>query len=55
MGFKGLAITDALDMDGVTNYHKPGEIELMALLAGNDILLLTRNIPPSLYRKLKRL
>ncbi|OQC38448.1 MAG: putative lipoprotein YbbD precursor [Bacteroidetes bacterium ADurb.Bin041] len=50
MGFKGLAITDALDMDGVTNYHKPGEIELMALLAGNDILLLTRNIPLALQK-----
>ncbi len=45
MGYKGLVVTDALDMEGVTNYHKPGDIELMALLAGNDILLLPLNIP----------
>jgi len=45
LGFEGLIITDALDMDGVTNYHKPGDIELMALMAGNDILLLPLDIP----------
>ncbi len=40
MGFDGLIVTDALDMKGVTKNNKPGEIELLALLAGNDILLL---------------
>jgi len=45
LGFKGLAITDALDMNGVTNYHKPGDVELLAFLAGNDILLLPLDIP----------
>jgi beta-N-acetylhexosaminidase len=44
LGFKGIVITDALDMQGVTKYHKPGEIELKALEAGNDILLLPQNI-----------
>lgn len=39
MGFKGLVITDALNMRGIANAEKPGEIELRALLAGNDILL----------------
>ena len=38
--FKGLAITDALEMKGVANYFKPGELEVMALEAGNDILLM---------------
>lgn len=52
LAFKGLAITDALDMNGVTNYHKPGNIELMAFLAGNDILLLPLDIPGAL-RKIK--
>ena len=42
--FDGLIITDALDMKGVANYYKPGEIELKALLAGNDILLLPQNV-----------
>jgi len=50
LGFEGLVVTDALDMDGVTNYHKSGDIELMALLAGNDILLLPRNIPLALKK-----
>jgi beta-glucosidase-like glycosyl hydrolase/CubicO group peptidase (beta-lactamase class C family) len=44
LGFKGFAITDALDMQGVAKFFKPGEIELKALLAGNDILLLPQHI-----------
>ena len=44
MGFKGFVITDALDMKGATKYSKPGEIEVKALLAGNDILLLPKNL-----------
>lgn len=42
--FKGLSVTDALDMKGVTNYFKPGEIEKRAFGAGNDILLLPLDI-----------
>lgn len=38
--FEGLIITDALDMKGASNYLKPGELELAALMADNDILLL---------------
>ncbi len=45
LGFDGLIITDALIMKGVTKHHKPGEIELKALLAGNDILLCPTNVP----------
>lgn len=43
--FNGLVITDALDMDGVTKYVNPGEIEVRAILAGNDILLLSKDVP----------
>ncbi len=39
LGFKGLIFTDALNMKGVAKADKPGEIELRALLAGNDVLL----------------
>lgn len=39
MGFQGLVFTDALNMKGIANAAKPGEIELRALLAGNDVLL----------------
>ncbi len=43
LGFEGLVITDALDMKGVTSHYKPGEIEVEAFKAGNDILLLPQN------------
>ncbi len=45
LGFKGLIVTDALDMQGVRKYFKNGEIALMALKAGNDILLLPQDLP----------
>ena len=45
MGFKGLIFTDALNMKGVSDYNKPGELELKAIQAGNDILLITENVP----------
>lgn len=48
LGFNGLIVTDALDMKGVTKHHKPGDIEVQALLAGNDILLLPANIPKAI-------
>ncbi|MDD4602790.1 MAG: glycoside hydrolase family 3 N-terminal domain-containing protein [Bacteroidales bacterium] len=44
LGFKGFVITDALDMQGVTKYFPPGEIEVKALQAGNDILLLPKDV-----------
>lgn len=44
MGFQGLIITDALDMKGVSNFFSSGELELRALLAGNDILLLPEDV-----------
>ncbi len=50
LGFNGLIVTDALDMKGVTKYHKAGEIELQALLAGNDILLLPADVPKAIKR-----
>ncbi len=39
LGFRGLVFTDALNMKGVAKADKPGEIELRALLAGNDVML----------------
>ncbi|MCH2021348.1 MAG: serine hydrolase [Saprospiraceae bacterium] len=45
LGFKGLVFTDALSMKGVTKHFKEGEVDLKALLAGNDILLMTQDIP----------
>ncbi len=45
MGYKGLVMTDALDMKGVTKHFAKGEAEAEALLAGNDLLLLSEDIP----------
>ncbi|MFL6466622.1 MAG: sodium:solute symporter family transporter, partial [Pyrinomonadaceae bacterium] len=38
-GFKGLIVSDALDMSGLTIYFRPEESGVRALLAGTDILL----------------
>lgn len=48
MGFNGLVFTDALNMLAVTRYHKPGELELKALQAGNDILIFSEHIPEAI-------
>lgn len=42
--FKGLTITDALEMKAVSKKFEPGMLELEAFKAGNDILLLSENI-----------
>lgn len=43
LGFKGLIISDAMDMKGVVKYFKDGQADLMAVIAGNDILELSQN------------
>lgn len=40
MGFKGLIITDALDMNAITNQFGKGQAPLQSFLAGTDILLM---------------
>lgn len=50
MGFRGLIWTDALNMKGVAKYYKPGELELAALQAGNDILLCSGSVPEGIRR-----
>ena len=45
MEFNGLVFTDALNMKGASNFKKPGEIDLAAFLAGNDVLLISESIP----------
>ncbi len=45
LGFNGLIFTDALNMKGASDFMKPGEIDLEAFLAGNDILLFPENVP----------
>src|SRR6185295_7486508 len=45
LGFHGLVITDALNMKGVTDYFLPGVVDVTALLAGNDMLLFSQDVP----------
>lgn len=45
LGFNGLVFTDALNMKGAANFDEPGAIDLAAFLAGNDILLISENVP----------
>ena len=45
MGFKGLVISDALNMKAVANlYPEPGELEWQAFQAGNDILCFSDHV-----------
>jgi beta-glucosidase-like glycosyl hydrolase/CubicO group peptidase (beta-lactamase class C family) len=45
LNFKGLVFTDALNMKGAADLYPPGEIEVRALMAGNDVLLMPSDIP----------
>ncbi|MDC8004184.1 glycoside hydrolase family 3 N-terminal domain-containing protein [Aureisphaera galaxeae] len=45
LGFNGLIFTDALNMKGAADFKQPGEIDLAAFLAGNDVLLISENVP----------
>jgi len=53
MGFKGLIITDGLNMKGAADYSTSSEIDLAAILAGNDLLLIPQDVPATvkLFKK----
>jgi beta-N-acetylhexosaminidase len=57
LNFRGLIVTDALNMKGVSEYSKVENIDLTAFLAGHDLLLISNDIPKgikaivSAYRK----
>ncbi len=48
--FKGLVFTDAMNMQGVAKYYEPGDVEVMALMAGNDVLLFSQDIPLAIQK-----
>ena len=45
IGFNGLAVTDALNMKGAEPNDPNSNMDLLALMAGNDILLISKDIP----------
>ncbi|GAB3750090.1 glycoside hydrolase family 3 N-terminal domain-containing protein [Spirosoma pomorum] len=44
LGFRGLVFTDALNMGGISRSPKSMDVNLRALIAGNDILLYPENV-----------
>jgi beta-N-acetylhexosaminidase len=50
LGFKGLVFTDALNMKGVSKFYKPGEVDVKALVAGNDVLLFPEDVPTAIKK-----
>lgn len=54
LGFKGLVITDAMNMKGVTKYFRTGEAEAIALAAGNDVVEFVTDVP-SAFKEIKSL
>lgn len=50
LGFQGLVITDGLNMQGVNKSYPLGELDAKALLAGNDILLLSEDVPKAMEK-----
>src|SRR6201994_154934 len=43
LGFKGLVVSDAMEMKAVVKYFPEGEADLRAFIAGNDIIELSEN------------
>jgi beta-N-acetylhexosaminidase len=56
LGFKGLIVSDAMEMKAVTRYFPNGEADVKAFLAGNDIIELSENsaLAIKLIRKVVR-
>lgn len=48
--FEGLIFTDALNMKGASNFKQPGDIDLAAFLAGNDVLLFSEDVPKAVLK-----
>ncbi|MCM4160105.1 serine hydrolase [Antarcticibacterium flavum] len=48
LGFKGLTVTDAMNMKGVTDGNEPGVVDKDAILAGNDLLEFTEDVPKAI-------
>ncbi len=53
LGFKGLVVTDALDMQAITSLYSPGEAAVRAIEAGADVLLMPPD-PEACIRSIMR-
>ena len=50
LGFKGIAVTDGLEMKGITKFYPAGEASVQSLIAGNDMLCLPGDIEGSIQK-----
>lgn len=48
LNFDGLTFTDGLNMGGVARYQQSTDVDIQALKAGNDILLLSKDVPKAI-------
>lgn len=53
MGFRGLVLTDALNMKALAKHYSPGEIAIKATIAGHDMLLYGDHIAPNIDQILR--
>lgn len=44
LGYEGIIMTDALDMDAIDTVYSPGEAAVRAIEAGNDMILIGANV-----------
>ena len=50
LGFRGLVFTDAMNMRGVLKTGRAADVNLKALIAGNDVLLYPENVAETIAR-----
>jgi len=50
LGFKGISVTDAMDMKAIANYFPEGEANVQAIIAGNDMLCLPGEVGQSINK-----
>ena len=48
LGFKGLIVTDAMNMKGVAEGNEPGVVDKDAVLAGNDLMEFSEDVPKAI-------
>ncbi|MDP6909454.1 MAG: glycoside hydrolase family 3 N-terminal domain-containing protein, partial [Flavobacteriales bacterium] len=50
LGFEGIVFTDALNMKSVSKYYAPGEVDLRAFMAGNDVMEFTEDVETAIKK-----
>ncbi len=48
LGFRGLVVTDALDMGGIVRKYGPADAAVLAVQAGADVLLMPPDVPAAI-------